>query len=616
MTDKLTLRKSKSPLLVPRNQLLHSSVPLKVWVKLDSKSVQPTDINQPIAIEFEESDTVDDLKNHIFSRLENTRWALENDAAGICIGFWCGCSLNSGDNSANVEALKEPWQDSISGSPKSVNVDLCRGPSTAWQLSRAGSPRAAAPLAPSPHAPYKKLQVPGQVPTPLNHMRISAKQERVTPSPTYIAHSRRPLRHALMSKEFSQTEHQVIFEPDELVINVCNNLFGGVSMQTAADALTIFFNVKEREPPFLENELDDLGIVDENIDDNESEPREDYKLIISEEQLRRLGHAIDEDNPDCHKQAILLLPKNFDGDFNLPSPALSSPSVTTSKASTAVNSPLGMAAPLVEEEIGLVPSLDPRVQREGSPLSFGLEAVSAAFVTRDKLFPRINVLIVEDNVINQAILGSFLRKHKIAYKVANNGREAVDKWKEGGMHLILMDLQLPLLSGVDAAKEIRQLESLNGIGKRRIRKRQPPSRTNSSTKLSKRETPHRKVVSEDRNCDEEAEAKAILSKDKSKVLDRNLFKAPVIIVALTASNSESDKTEALLAGCNDYLTKPVNLDWLSNKITEWGCMQALIDFDSWNQGQRKKSTGSLAKSSAPSRLPAAPSKTLSKGADP
>ena len=73
--------------------------------------------------------------------------------------------------------------------------------------------------------------------------------------------------------------------------------------------------------------------------------------------------------------------------------------------------------------------------------------------TSEKVFPKINVLIVEDNVINQAILGSFLRKNKISYKIAKNGKEAVDKWKEGNLHLIFMDLQLPVLSGIEAAKK-------------------------------------------------------------------------------------------------------------------------------------------------------------------
>ena len=282
----------------------------------------------------------------------------------------------------------------------------------------------------------------------------------------------------------------------------------------------------------------------------------DYKLVVDEEQLRKLSHTNDDENPDCLKQAILLLPRGFEGDVDLPSPSLNPASPSTpedhlaspaaSRSLVQPESPLLSTAPLVEEEVGLVPSRDPVVQREDSPfLRSAMETFTTESITRDKVFPKISVLVVEDNMINQTILSSFLRKHKISYKVAKNGIEAVDRWKEGGMHLILMDLEMPLLSGIDAAKEIRRLEKLNGIG---------------SGKPS---------------TGEHAPAK------------RSTSKAPVIIVALTASNSQSDKTEALLAGCNDYLTKPVNLDWLTRKITEWGCMQALIDFDDWKENNER-----------------------------
>ena len=43
-----------------------------------------------------------------------------------------------------------------------------------------------------------------------------------------------------------------------------------------------------------------------------------------------------------------------------------------------------------------------------------------------------------DNPINQTILSTFMRKKKIKYDIANNGAEAVAKFKTGGFHLILV----------------------------------------------------------------------------------------------------------------------------------------------------------------------------------
>lgn len=172
--------------------------------------------------------------------------------------------------------------------------------------------------------------------------------------------------------------------------------------------------------------------------------------------------------------------------------------------------------------------------------------------TTDKVLPSISVLVVEDNAINQAILGAFLRKHKIHYQIAKNGQDAIDKWRKGGFHLVLMDIQLPVKSGIEATKEIRYLEKINRIG----------------------------VFAQNELASDKFKAPSELKEDQK--LDLNVFRSPVIIVALTASsNSSVDRKNALTAGCNDYLTKPVNLVWLQNKITEWGCMQALIDFDGW-----------------------------------
>lgn len=66
----------------------------------------------------------------------------------------------------------------------------------------------------------------------------------------------------------------------------------------------------------------------------------------------------------------------------------------------------------------------------------------------------IKILAAEDNPINQTILTSFFEKYGIEYVIASNGREAVDLLASSKFDLILMDMEMPVLSGIEATREI------------------------------------------------------------------------------------------------------------------------------------------------------------------
>jgi PAS domain S-box-containing protein len=70
----------------------------------------------------------------------------------------------------------------------------------------------------------------------------------------------------------------------------------------------------------------------------------------------------------------------------------------------------------------------------------------------------MNVLVAEDNEVNAAIACAFLKKFGHSVRHVENGKLAVDAIKSGWVDLILMDVHMPEMNGVDATKEIRSSE--------------------------------------------------------------------------------------------------------------------------------------------------------------
>jgi CheY-like chemotaxis protein len=115
-----------------------------------------------------------------------------------------------------------------------------------------------------------------------------------------------------------------------------------------------------------------------------------------------------------------------------------------------------------------------------------------------------NILLVEDNAINQKIIILSLKNHVKNIDIANNGKDALDKFGTSKYHLILMDIQMPIINGIAATKKIRELEST----------------TNTRTP----------------------------------------------IIAITANALSGDKEACLAAGMNDYISKPFQVDVLVHKM--------------------------------------------------
>ncbi len=112
------------------------------------------------------------------------------------------------------------------------------------------------------------------------------------------------------------------------------------------------------------------------------------------------------------------------------------------------------------------------------------------------------ILVAEDNPVNQLFLKGLLRKINFKADIAGNGKEALEMLSQNKYALLLLDIQMPVMDGLATIARIRA--------------------------------------------------------------QTNLKNFPVI--ALTANTSPNDVTQYLKAGCNDYLSKPIQLDKLEAKI--------------------------------------------------
>lgn len=78
----------------------------------------------------------------------------------------------------------------------------------------------------------------------------------------------------------------------------------------------------------------------------------------------------------------------------------------------------------------------------------------------------LKILLVEDNILNQRIVTFSLKKYYHEVIIANNGLEAVERFIEGKFDVILMDIMMPLMDGLEASVKIREVESANKVKKR------------------------------------------------------------------------------------------------------------------------------------------------------
>lgn len=148
------------------------------------------------------------------------------------------------------------------------------------------------------------------------------------------------------------------------------------------------------------------------------------------------------------------------------------------------------------------------VDGQGSTFTFNsyMDAATEVRSSTEDIAPHrtLKVLLAEDNRLNQKIAQAMLRKMNCEVTIAENGEQAIQKFAQDRYDLILMDVQMPTMDGLDATREIRLLE--NG----------------------QQATP---------------------------------------IIALTANATEQDRETCFDAGMQDFLTKPISMAKLDQVIS-------------------------------------------------
>ena len=117
----------------------------------------------------------------------------------------------------------------------------------------------------------------------------------------------------------------------------------------------------------------------------------------------------------------------------------------------------------------------------------------------------MRILLAEDHPFNQQIASEFLAVVGVTVQIANNGQEALEMLKNDRFDYVLMDMQMPIMGGVEATRQIRETLALTTLP----------------------------------------------------------------IIAMTANASNEDKKECLNAGMNDFITKPFFPDQLYRKLLLW-----------------------------------------------
>ena len=151
--------------------------------------------------------------------------------------------------------------------------------------------------------------------------------------------------------------------------------------------------------------------------------------------------------------------------------------------------------------------------------------IMTQYSLREEMKHSVRILLAEDNPVNQKLAKMILTKAGYQVEVANNGLEAVEKYRAtpDDFDLIFMDVQMPEMDGLKATQEIRKFETAAPQQQSSIPSTQPATQPAGKSSIAN--------------------------------LPSSIQRVP--IVAMTAHAMKGDREKCLEAGMDDYITKPL-----------------------------------------------------------